>query len=181
MTGLILMYAGGAVGYKSKFQTVIAHSSTEAEFVAACDTAKMILFFRSLLQDVGLELTDATVMFEDNNGALLMANAQQPTKRTRHIDIKHFALLDWVERDMVILHAISTHDNAADAMTKTLTKQLFYRHFDTYMGKRIPDYCDRSNQIQPLHPSLNTTKAKSLTHDLKGIIRRMRGGYWTYV
>jgi hypothetical protein len=126
MTGLILMYAGGAVGYKSKFQTVIAHSSTEAEFVAACDTAKMILFFRSLLQDAGLEQTDATVMFEDNNGALLMANAQQPTKRTQHIDIKHFALLDWVEGDLVILHAISTHDNAADAMTKTLTKPLFH-------------------------------------------------------
>jgi KUP system potassium uptake protein len=45
MTGMILMYSGGAIGYKSKFQTVIAHSSTEAEFMAACDTAKLILFF----------------------------------------------------------------------------------------------------------------------------------------
>jgi hypothetical protein len=29
--GMIIMFAGGAIGYKSKFQTVIAHSSTEAE------------------------------------------------------------------------------------------------------------------------------------------------------
>jgi hypothetical protein len=86
----------------------------------------MILFFRSLLQDIGIEQTDATILFEDNNGALMMANAQQPTKCTRHIEIKHFALLDWVEQDMLILQAISTHDNAADAMTKTVTKQLFY-------------------------------------------------------
>jgi hypothetical protein len=117
MTGMVLMYAGGAIGYKSKFQTVIAHSSTEAEFVAACDTAKMILFFRSLLQYIGMEQTDTTILFEDNHGALLMANVQQPTKCTRHIDIKHFALMDWVERDMVLLHALSTNDNAADAMT----------------------------------------------------------------
>jgi len=74
--------------------------------VAACDTAKMILFFRSLLEDIEMEQESATVLFEDNNGALMMANAQQPTKRTRHIDIKHFALLDWVEQDLLILHDI---------------------------------------------------------------------------
>jgi hypothetical protein len=82
LTGMIIMYAGGAIGYKSKFQTVIAHSSMEAEFVAACDTAKLILFYRSLMKDIGLEQEEATALLEDNNGALLMANAQQPTKRT---------------------------------------------------------------------------------------------------
>jgi len=51
-----------------------------------------------------------------------MANAQQPTKCTHHIEIKHFMLLDWVEQDLVTLHSISTHENAADVMTKTLTK-----------------------------------------------------------
>jgi hypothetical protein len=40
ITGMVIMYAGGAIGYKSKFQSIIAHSSTEAEFVAACETAK---------------------------------------------------------------------------------------------------------------------------------------------
>jgi hypothetical protein len=168
---MILMLAGGAIGYKSKFQTVIAHSSTEAEFVAACDTAKMILFFRSLLQDIGIEQTDATILFEDNNGALMMANAQQPTKCTRHIEIKHFALLDWVKQDMLILQAISTHDNAADAMTKTLTKQLFYRHYDTYMGLRIPDYCTRSNHesVQPRHPSYQS-KSQHTTRIVQSLL-----------
>ncbi len=104
------------------------HSSTEAEFVAACDMAKMILFFRSLLEDIGMEQGTATVLFEDNYGALMMANAQQPTKRTRHIDIKRFALLDWVEWDMLLLQEISTkrqhgrcHDQAANEIVILLT------------------------------------------------------------
>jgi hypothetical protein len=134
ITGLIVMFAGGAVAYKSKYQDVIAMSTTEAEFVAACDAAKVILFLRSILEDLGIEQPDATTLFEDNNGALLMANAQQPTRRTRYMEIKHFSLLDWVEKDLIILRAISTHDNAADAMTKFLSRQLFYRHYDTYMG-----------------------------------------------
>ena len=69
-----------------------------------------------------------------------MANAQQPSSRTRHIDIKTFALTDWVERDLIVLMDILTSENCADHMTKALPKALFYRHTDTLMGRRIPDY-----------------------------------------
>ncbi len=159
MTGIIIMLAGGAIAYKSKYQEVIALSTTEAEFIAACDAGKMILFFRSILEDLGVPQQTATVLYEDNNGALMMANAQQPTRRTRHMDIKYFSLLDWVERDMTILQGISTHDNAADAMTKFLPQQLFYRHMDTYMGKRIPkhitDRTSSSVQKNPLNPLMD--------------------------
>jgi hypothetical protein len=148
------MFAGGAIAYKSKYQDVIALSTTEAEFVAACEAAKVILFLRSILEDLGIPQPDATTLFEDNNGALLMANAQQPTRRTRHMDIKHFSLLDWVEKDLIILKAISTHDNASDAMTKFLSRQLFYRHYDTYMGRRgISKYVNTSAQKQSVSTS----------------------------
>ena len=154
ISGVIVMFAGGVIAYKSKYQEVIALSTTEAEFVAACDAAKIILFFRSILEDLQIPQDHATILFEDNNGALLMANAQQPTRRTRHMDIKHFSLLDWVQRDLVLLKAICTSDNAADAMTKFLPRQLFFRHFDTYMGRRIPSYAKISAHLQPvLHSS----------------------------
>jgi hypothetical protein len=125
MTGLVSMYAGGVIGYKSKFQTVIAHSSTEAEFVVTSDTAKLILFYRSLMQDIGLEQKEATILFEDNNGALIMANAQQPTKRMRHMDIKYFALLDWVEQDILLLEHIKTSDNIAGCHTAHYHEDLY--------------------------------------------------------
>jgi hypothetical protein len=70
----------------------------------------------------------------------MMANAQQPMRRTRHMDIKKFALLDWVEQDLMIMQSIKTAENAADAMTKPLAKQLFYCHADTIMGRRVPQY-----------------------------------------
>jgi len=35
ITGWVFCYAGAAIAYKSKLQTVIATSSTEAKFVAA--------------------------------------------------------------------------------------------------------------------------------------------------
>ena len=44
-----------------------------------------------------------------------MANAQQPTKGTRHMDLKYFSLQEWVERDLLVLRRINTADNYADA------------------------------------------------------------------
>jgi hypothetical protein len=88
----------------------------------------MILYYRALLEDLGIPQHEATIMFEDNRGALFMANAQQPSNHTRHIDIKTFALTDWVEQDLMILIDILSSENCAEHLTKALPKTLLYRH-----------------------------------------------------
>ncbi len=62
------------------------------------------------------------------------------------MDIQKFALLDWVEEDLMVMQSIKTAENAADAMTKPLAKQLFYRHAVTIMGRRVPQYVLQSNK-----------------------------------
>jgi hypothetical protein len=54
------------------------HSSTKAEFSAACDAGKSILFFGSLLSELNTEQQHATILYEDNNGALIMAMPNNP-------------------------------------------------------------------------------------------------------
>ena len=130
--------AGAAVVYKTKFQKTVVLSSTEAEFVAAADAGKYALCLRSLLHDLGEEQDSAVVLYEDNVGAFLMADAGQPTPRTRHIAIKHFALLDWVENNLVCLQRIAASINSADNMTKGNLRILFHRHNDIIMGKINP-------------------------------------------
>ena len=118
----------------------MALSSTEAEFIAACEAAKIILYIRSILDDINIRQDSATTLFEDNQGALLMANSGQPTKRTRHMDTKHFALQQWVDQDLLSLEWIDTADNESDGMTKNLGRTLFYRHMEYLMGKIVPEY-----------------------------------------
>lgn len=54
-----------------------------------------------VLHELGVEQLLPTVIFEDNNGARLMTNAQQPTRRTRHVELKQFAALQWVEDEQI--------------------------------------------------------------------------------
>ena len=100
----------------------------------------MILFIRSVLWDLHVPQEAATVLFEDNNGCTAMGNAQKPTPRTRHIDIKYFSLAEWVERDLMILKRIDTAINISDHMTKGLQTILFHRHADFLLGHIPPMY-----------------------------------------
>ncbi|KAL7525465.1 hypothetical protein ACHAXR_001015, partial [Thalassiosira sp. AJA248-18] len=119
-TGICLRLAGGTVAYKTKFQPTVAMSSTESEFMAAGDAGKMLLYARSILYDLLIPQEAASLIYEDNDAATAMANAGKPTTRTRHMDVRYFAICDWVERDLVLLDRVDTTQNLADHFTKAL-------------------------------------------------------------
>jgi hypothetical protein len=151
VTGLVIMMAGGVIAYKSKYQPTIALSSTEAEFTAASEAGKTTLYLRSILHELGFSQYLPTVLYEDNTGALHMANAQQPTRRTRHMDTKYFAIQDWVEHDQLDVTQIGTALNISDAFTKALGRIKFYEQTDVIMGRRIPPYVP--NWVLQDHPA----------------------------
>ena len=65
---------------------------------------------------------------------------QKTSPRTRHIDIKHFSLCEWVERDLIILDRIDTTINMSEHLTKALQPLLFHRHSDFLLGHIPPTY-----------------------------------------
>ena len=140
VSGTAILLAGGSIVYKTILQKTVALSSTEAEFYALTDTGKLVLYVRMVLSDLGIDQNDATSIYEDNRGCLQMTQALKPTKRTRHVETKYFAILHWVQTDQLKIKKINTSDNASDVLTKATGKVLFYRHNATLMGKRKPSY-----------------------------------------
>ncbi len=149
--GCNMRLAGGPVGYKGQLLPTVALSSTEAEYMMACAAGRMSLYIRSILFDIGVPQEAATILYEDNDGATAMANAGKPTSRSRHIDIKFYALQEWVERDLVVLKRIDTSLNMSDHFTKSLPPRLFYRHRDFYMGHVPPRYSPCFNNVLRTH------------------------------
>ena len=92
--GTCLRLAGSCVGYRAHLMPTVSQSSTEGEFMAACSAGRMILFVRSILWDLGIPQAAATLLYEDNDACIAMANAQKPTTRTRHMDIKYNVLCE---------------------------------------------------------------------------------------
>ena len=61
---MCIRLAGGTVAYKSRLQPTVALSSTEAEFMGACDAAKLLLYVRSILWDLGIPQEAASILYE---------------------------------------------------------------------------------------------------------------------
>jgi len=63
VTGLLVLLAGGNIAFKSKNQNSITLSSTKAEFTAAAEAGKTILYLRSILRELGYDSHAPTLLY----------------------------------------------------------------------------------------------------------------------
>ncbi|KAE9200534.1 hypothetical protein PF005_g15311 [Phytophthora fragariae] len=89
VSGMLLKLCGAPVVWRSTFQKTVALSSTEAEYMALSDCVKECVWMRRRLKDIGAEQVEATVIYENNQGAMALAKNVSYQARTKHIDIRY--------------------------------------------------------------------------------------------
>ena len=89
ISAYIVILAGGAVSWRSKKQSTVASSSTEAEYMALLEATKESIWVQRLLSELGQTVENANIIFEDNQGAIALANNPEHHARTKHIDIQY--------------------------------------------------------------------------------------------
>lgn len=119
-SGILCIYAGGAISWYSKRQSTVAISSTEAEIVAASETARETIWLQKILQDLTGVHCPATLGI-DNESAMRLA--KKPTEfhqKTKHIRIRSFFVRECIQDgSMTICHVPATRQ-IADMLTKPL-------------------------------------------------------------
>ena len=137
-TGYILLLGGFPLIWKSQLQTKIALSTLEAEYSALSSATRALIPIRELLFEIsktisipqGLVTTIRCTIFEDNQGAYLLATTQRISARTRYftVEFHHFWEFIKLENDndrKIFLEKIATEDQSADFLTKGLFKVLY--------------------------------------------------------
>ena len=141
ISGISVFLAGGPIIFKCKVQQSIALISTEAELYAASETGKAIKYLRSVLKSLGHAMEKPTKLFVDNEATIAITGNNKATRRLRHVELRHFAIMEWIQLKDLSLHYISTQENPSDNLTKSLRPQLHNRHSATQLGMRRPHYC----------------------------------------
>ncbi|CAB1110066.1 unnamed protein product [Ectocarpus sp. CCAP 1310/34] len=118
-TGVVLYLAGGPVIWIAKNQTVLAISTFEAEVVALSKACLMVIHFRNLLESLKMKQKQATVLYEDNAGAVAFAKGSKITPRTKHIDVKFHHVRHLEDQNVVDVTYIDTNRQRADILTKS--------------------------------------------------------------
>ena len=113
---------GQAVAWRARRQSLFADSTCVAEYLAAADAAKMAVHLRLMMSDFGYPQLKPTVIMEDNQACIKVANKWCNHDRTKHVDAHAHVLRDLIARDVVEMQHVSTELQPADALTKNLPR-----------------------------------------------------------
>ena len=134
-TGYIFTLVGSAVSWKSTLQSIVALSTTEAEYMAAAEAVKEAIWLKGLVAELSL-VQQESILRCDSQSAIHLIKNQRFHERTKHIDVRFHFIRDVVEEGTIKVVKVITDDNAADMLTKIVPLAKF-AHCKDLAGVRI--------------------------------------------
>ena len=112
------------VSWMSKKQNSIPLSSAEAEYIAAGSYCTQLLWIQKPLHDYGICQEHPTI-YCDNTSAINISKNPVQHSRTKHIEIRHHFIREFVEDGTLTLEFIHTNNPKVDLFTKPLDSKHF--------------------------------------------------------
>lgn len=114
---------------KSRTQKMgVAIHPTDSEYFSLSEASKLVVYFRQFAADLGFKQYGPTVIYQDNKTAIALAEAPQITRRSKHIFARFHNTRDLLQRKIIALRHLSTHEMSADLLTKPLGRAKFFKH-----------------------------------------------------
>ena len=129
-TGYCFLLGSSLISWRSKKQTHMTRSSTEAEYRALVDTTSKLLWLRWLLKDLGMSTSSATPLYCDNQSAIHIAHNDVFHERTKHIEIDCRFIYYHLVHGALKLISVSSKDQLADIFTNSHPKGLLHTLVD---------------------------------------------------
>ncbi|GJY76932.1 putative ribonuclease H-like domain-containing protein [Tanacetum coccineum] len=105
------------ISWQCKKQTIVANSTTEAEYVDAASCCRQVLWIQNQMLDYGYNFMN-TKIFIDNESTICIVKNPVFHSKTKHIDIRHHFIRDLNEKKLIQMIKIRTDQNITDLLTK---------------------------------------------------------------
>ena len=142
-TGYLYMCCGAPVAWRTTLQPVVAQSTAESEYVAACAAAREAEWCKLVYDDVlggnvGVDESMPVVLKEDNEACIQLANNFMVSRKSRHIRIRFHYVRQQVRDGVIRLEKIKGTENPADLFTKILPPLTFEKHAQVMVRDKLP-------------------------------------------
>lgn len=112
------------VTWSSRKQRIVAQSTIEAEYIALTHCVRDVLFVRQMLKELGYA-QKTTIIKEDNQACIAIAENPTQHARTKHIDVRYHFVREHVSENRIKLEYVMSRENLADIFTKGLGRELY--------------------------------------------------------
>ncbi|GKA98665.1 putative ribonuclease H-like domain-containing protein [Tanacetum coccineum] len=116
-TGGSQFFGKRLISWQCKKQTIVANSTTEADYVAAANCFGQVLWIQNQMLDYGFNFMNTKIHIDNESTICIMKNPVFHSK-TKHIEIRHHFIRDSYEKKLVQVIKIHTDHNVADLLTK---------------------------------------------------------------
>lgn len=120
--GYVLFLGGNPISWSSRRQQCTALSTTEAEYIAASEAVKELMWFLKFFQDLLPNTNLQPVLYIDNQGAIKLAKNPEFHARTKHIDVRVHYIREKYNEGFFEIHYAPSNEQIADVFTKPLPK-----------------------------------------------------------
>ena len=118
---LIRNQSGGAIAWSSKKHNTVTPSTPKAKYIAATHVVKQVLWHWLLLTKLKFPLSTPSIIFSDNQLAIMIAHHPKFHTHTKYIDIALHFSWDHMNKGTLNMFYIKTNYNITDIFTKALT------------------------------------------------------------
>lgn len=117
-----MVYIGpNLISWSSKKQSIVARSSTEAEYKGLANATAEVLWVCSLLQELHCHVKSAPTLWCDNLSAIYLTANPVFHSRMKHVEIDFHFVRELIARKSIQVKYLSTVDQVADIFTKGLS------------------------------------------------------------
>ena len=118
---------------KSKRDSTVSHSSTEAEIKAIDLAIREATWLRGFLSELGFNQDGPTPIYTDNNAAVILSQTNNISDLTAHLVLRINYIHQEQKSGNIKLVWINTENNVSDILTKPLPYPLFSQHSQTLL------------------------------------------------
>ncbi|GJW35173.1 putative ribonuclease H-like domain-containing protein [Tanacetum coccineum] len=153
------------ISWQCKKQTIVATSTTEAEYVAAASCCGQVLWIQNQMLDYGFNFMN-TKIYIDNESTICIVKNPVYHSKTKHIAIRHHFIRDAYEKKLIQVLKIHTDDNVADLLTKAFDVSSTMAVLDSCPKHNMVAYLEKSEGNAEFHEIIDFLKRSSIHHAL---------------
>ncbi|GJQ90596.1 putative ribonuclease H-like domain-containing protein [Tanacetum coccineum] len=121
------------ISWQCKKQTIVANSTTEAEYVVAANCCGQVLWIQNQMLDYGFNFMNTKIHIDNESTICIVKNPVFHAK-TKHIEIRHHFIRDSYEKRLIQVIKIHTDHNVVDFLTKAFDVSSISNEFQVKTG-----------------------------------------------
>lgn len=117
--GYVITLYGNPISWTTKKLTIVAQSTTEAEFVAINLCTKQVRWLSTMIIGIGIDISKPTIK-NNNQGANFICKEAQLNPNSQHIEICFQYIWDLVSKLLLLIEHSPSDNMIANILTKPL-------------------------------------------------------------